>query len=66
MVQFYVKVDGLLTEIKHAEPGCWVNLKPPFADDEMEGLAKEFEIPLDFLTDSLDVDERSRYEVEVS
>jgi len=64
MVHFYVKVDGLLAEIKHPEPGCWVNIKPPFSTDEMEGIAKQFEIPLDFLIDSLDVDERSRYEVE--
>ena len=64
MVHFYVKVDGLLTEIQHPEPGCWVNIKPPFSTDEMEKTSLQFEIPLDFLLDSLDVDERSRFEVE--
>ena len=64
MVHFYVKVDGLLTEIQHPEPGCWVNIKPPFSADEMEKTSVQFEIPLDFLLDSLDVDERSRFEVE--
>jgi magnesium transporter len=64
MVHFYVKVDGLLTEIQHPEPGCWVNIKPPFSTDEMEKTSVQFEIPLDFLLDSLDVDERSRFEVE--
>ena len=64
MVHFYVKVDGLLTEIQHPEPGCWVNIKPPFSTDEMEKTSVQFEIPLDFLVDSLDVDERSRFEVE--
>jgi len=31
---------------------------------ELESLAAELDIPLDFLTDSLDIDERSRYERE--
>jgi len=46
------------------EPSCWVNISPPFNKEELSRIAKQFEIPLDFLTDSLDVDERSRYERE--
>ena len=49
MVHYFVKVDGLLTEIQHPEPGCWINIKPPFSTDEMEQIARQFEIPLDFL-----------------
>lgn len=45
-------------------PGCWVNISPPFSQEEIEEAAQYFEIPLDFLTDSLDVDERPRYETE--
>jgi magnesium transporter len=43
---------------------CWVNISPPFNQEELEYLAQELDIPLDFLTDSLDIDERSRYEKE--
>lgn len=46
------------------EPGCWVNISPPFTHDELEAAAEQFQIPLDFLTDSLDVDERPRFEKE--
>ena len=44
------------------EPGCWVNLTPPFAPDELEELARLLEFDPVFLTDSLDLDERARYE----
>lgn len=46
------------------QPSCWVNISPPFDQEELTRIAAQFEIPLDFLTDSLDVDERSRYERE--
>ncbi len=44
------------------EPGCWVNLTPPFAPDELEDFARRLEFDPVFLTDSLDLDERARYE----
>ncbi len=44
--------------------GCWINITPPFSQDELEEVAQNLDVPLDFLTDSLDVDERSRYERE--
>lgn len=43
---------------------CWINISPPFSQEELEEIAQRFFIPLDFLTDSLDIDERSRYEKE--
>ena len=42
----------------------WVSILPPFTPEELEELAQEFDIPLDFLTDSLDMEERPRYERE--
>jgi magnesium transporter len=39
-----------------------VHLAPPFAPDELEDFARRFEIDVAFLTDSLDLDERARYE----
>lgn len=64
MVKYYAKVDGRLRELEKPELGCWVNVAPPFSQEELEEMAQQFEIPLDFLLDSLDIDERSRYERE--
>ena len=64
MIQFYKKTDGKLTALDHPAPGSWINISPPFSHEELEEVAQQFDIPLDFLTDSLDIDERSRYEKE--
>lgn len=42
----------------------WVHLYPPFEVGELEELAEHYDVPLDFFTDALDIDERSRYERE--
>lgn len=62
MIQYYVREKRRLVEIPEPEPGCWVNLSPPFAPDELEQFAERFEVDPAFLTDSLDIDERARYE----
>lgn len=64
MTRYYLIEDGRLTELDKPALSCWINVTPPFEPEELEGLAEEFNIPLDFLTDSLDIDERSRYERE--
>jgi magnesium transporter len=64
MVRYYAKVDRKLKELEVPEEGCWINISPPFSHEELEELAQQFDLPLDFLTDSLDIDERSRYERE--
>jgi magnesium transporter len=51
-------------EISSPENGAWVNVLPPLKQEEFEELSRELDIPIDFLSDSLDIDERSRYEVE--
>jgi magnesium transporter len=62
MTRYYAKEDGLITELTAPQSGCWVNIAPPIHEEELQEIAARFEIPLDFLTDSLDIDERSRYE----
>ena len=62
MIKYYKKKDGGLAELVQPEPNCWINISPPFSHEELEEVANSFEVPLDFLTDSLDIDERSRYE----
>lgn len=59
---FKTTADGL-KEVGEFEKGCWVNLSNP-TKEEMERLHKELEIPLDFLTDPLDINERARIERE--
>ncbi|MCB9292648.1 MAG: magnesium transporter CorA family protein [Phaeodactylibacter sp.] len=64
MIRYYAKEEGKLKELEEPEVGCWVNISPPFSHEELEEVAMQFDVPLDFLTDSLDIDERSRYERE--
>ncbi|MBR9923063.1 MAG: magnesium transporter CorA family protein [Bacteroidetes bacterium] len=64
MIHYYTKGDGKLEELDVPESGCWINVAPPFSHEELEEVAQQFDFPLDFLTDSLDIDERSRYERE--
>ena len=49
--------------IKEIEKDCWINVSSP-GQNELIKLSKDLNIPLDFLTDSLDIDERSRIEKE--
>ena len=64
MIRYYAKEDGRLKELEDPDINCWINISPPFSHEELEEVAQNQGIPLDFLTDSLDVDERSRYERE--
>ncbi len=64
MIRYYSKDDGRLKMLEAKKPPCWINISPPINREELVGLSEEFDIPLDFLTDSLDIDERSRYERE--
>ena len=64
MIRFLIKEKGQLKELERPETSCWINISPPFVQEELVQLAEELDIPLDFLLDSLDIDERSRYERE--
>lgn len=64
MTRYYHIEDGRLIELDKPVLSCWINVTPPFEDNELEVLSDELSIPIDFLTDSLDIDERSRYERE--
>jgi magnesium transporter len=62
MIYGFQKINNKLVELETFMEASWVNLYPPFEHGELEDVAAEYDIPLDFLTDSLDLDERSRYE----
>lgn len=62
MIYCFRKNKGELEELSQPRDAVWINLYPPFEHGELDRVADQLSIPLDFLTDSLDVDERSRYE----
>jgi magnesium transporter len=62
MIRYYAKENGLFRELSAPKTACWVNIAPPIREEELSEIANTFDIPLDFLTDSLDTEERSRYE----
>jgi magnesium transporter len=64
MIQFFKNINHQTVEIEHPENGTWVNILPPLKQQEFSNLSEELDIPLDFLTDSLDIDERPRFEEE--
>jgi len=62
MIQYFKNIDHQTVEIDRAENGAWVNVLPPLKQEEFTELSGILDIPLDFLSDSLDIDERSRFE----
>lgn len=64
MIQYFKISEHRTVEIDKPEVGSWVNVLPPLKQEEFHELSSNLEIPIDFLTDSLDIDERSRFEEE--
>lgn len=46
------------------EEASWVHVYAPLDNAELESIAKSESVPIDFFIDSLDIDERSRYDRE--
>lgn len=64
MVQYFKNINHQTVAVSKPENGAWVNILPPLKQEEFSELSTSLDIPLDFLTDSLDIDERSRFEEE--
>ena len=62
MIKYFVNINQKTVEIENPENGSWINVSPPLKQEEFSELSSKLDIPLDFLTDSLDIDERSRFE----
>jgi magnesium transporter len=62
MIQYFKNINQQTIEIDKPENGVWVNVLPPLKQEEFSELSSALDIPVDFLTDSLDIDERSRFE----
>lgn len=64
MLQYFQRYDQGLVLVDRMEDALWINVQAPFETKELDKLATHFDFTMDFLTDSLDIDERSRYERE--
>lgn len=65
MIRYYTKKQNSeLIEINHPEKGCWINIYPPYNKEELIRVSQEMKIPFEFLDDSVDPDERARYDSE--
>ncbi len=64
MIQYFKNIDYSTVAIDRPESGAWVNVLPPLKQEEFSELSETLDIPIDFLKDSLDIDERSRFEIE--
>ncbi len=57
------KQDKGLKEITSFERNCWIEVSNP-TDEEIEMIKRDYRVPEDFISDALDVDERSRTELD--
>ena len=64
MIQYFKNTDQQTIAIDRPDSAVWVNVLPPLKQEEFSELSESMNIPLDFLKDSLDIDERSRYEID--
>jgi len=62
-IEIYKTIDNKLEKINKFENDCWINVTNP-GKEELDFFTQRFNIPYDFLTASLDMDEISRTETE--
>jgi len=62
LIQYLKNINHKTVEIDKPEKDTWVNVLPPLKQEEFSELSEKLDIPIDFLTDSLDIDERTRFE----
>jgi magnesium transporter len=62
LIQYFKIVEQKTIAVSNPKEATWVNILPPLKQEEFTELSDSLEIPIDFLTDSLDIDERSRYD----
>jgi magnesium transporter len=63
LIQLFKNIEGVTTTVDNPENGTWVNILPPFKQEEFTDIADKLDVPIEFLQDSLDIDERPRFEV---
>ena len=63
MITIIKNTDTGFEQLTSPKEGCWINLIDP-SSEEIEQVHKDLEIPKDFITYPLDLDERARIEKE--
>lgn len=63
MINIFKKNGSVLESIDKYEDSSWVNIVHP-SEEEISSIINEFDIPRDFITDSLDIDEVARLEID--
>ena len=63
MLKIYKAEEGALVETQKIEPHTWIDASNP-TPEELHNLAKYFKLPVETITDPLDVDERARCETD--
>jgi magnesium transporter len=63
LIQLFKNIEGVTTTVDQPENGTWVNILPPFKQEEFTEIAEKLDVPIEFLQDSLDIDERPRFEI---
>lgn len=63
MMHFYKTVEGQLTALETAEPGCWVSVYEP-TQEEIRALTEDYGLDVGFVRSCLDDEESSRIERE--
>ncbi|MBD0285892.1 MAG: magnesium transporter CorA family protein, partial [Flavisolibacter sp.] len=64
MIQYFKNINQQTIQTDRPDTGTWINVLPPLKKEEFTQLSESLDIPIDFLTDSLDIDERTRFEEE--
>jgi magnesium transporter len=62
-MNIFKSVNGRLEPLRTIEAGCWIKVVNP-GKEQLELLSRRFQIPMDFLSASLDMDEIARIETE--
>lgn len=63
MMHFYKTINGKLTPLEAAEPGCWISVYEP-TPEEISSLTTDYGLDVGFVRSSLDEEESSRVERE--
>lgn len=63
MIEIFKTMGSIQNIITEYEKDCWINVTSP-SEDEIKSLSQDLNIPVDFLTSPLDIDERPRIEVD--
>jgi len=51
MIQYFKNINGQTVEINKGDRDVWVNLVPPFKEEEFIELSEGLDIPIEFLRD---------------